>query len=106
MFTVLFLESYARTRFDVLCDVNIVSGATGSGDVRFIDIEEGEDLFGGDDIDHEIGNLFVIPTETETEYRAIVDGLREMGRRVKRAAMVDIDLANADREAVETALWS
>lgn len=102
MFTILFLESYNRTRFSVACDVRMVAGVA---PVRFIEIEEGADLFGGDDIDHEIGNLFVIPTNDEGEYRAIVDGLREMGVRVKRAAMVDEDLTGADRYGVEAALY-
>ena len=102
MFTILFLESYNRTRFDVLTDVRMVSRPA---DVRFIDVEEGEDLFGGDDIDHEVGNLFLIPTTEVSEYRAIVDGLREMGTRVKAAAMVDVDLTGADRDEVEGVLY-
>ena len=102
MFTILFLESYNRTRFSVLADVMTVAGPTRP--VRFIEIEEGADLFGGDEVDHEIGNLFVIPTETVEEYRAIVDGLREMGR-VKRAAFVETDLTDADRDGVEGALY-
>ena len=102
MFTILFIESYARTRFSVACDVRMVAGVA---PVRFIEIEEGEDLFGGADVDHEIGNLFVVPTADVAEYRAIVDGLREMGVRVKRAAMVDVDLTGADRDGVEGALY-
>ena len=103
MYTVLFIESYNRTRFSVLADVMTVAGPTSP--VRFIEIEEDADLFGGDDVDHEIGNLFVIPTNDEGEYRSIVDGLRDMGTRVKRAAMVDVDLYGADRYAVEGALY-
>ncbi len=103
MFTILFLETYNCSRFSVRSDVAMVAC---TAPIRQLELEEGEDLFGGADNDHEMGNLFVIPTETETEYRAIVDGLREMGRRVKRAAMVDTDLTGADREAIEAALWS
>jgi len=103
MFTILFLESYNRTRFSVLADVMTVAGPTRP--VRFIEIEDGEDLFGGDDYDCEIGNLFVIPTATVAEYRALVDGLREMGTRVKAAAMVDVDLTGADRDEVEGVLY-
>ena len=102
MFTILFLESYNRTRFSVRTDVAMVAG---TAPIRQIELEEGENLFGGDEVDHELGNLFVIPTTEESEYRAIVDGLRDMGRRVKRAAMVDVDLTDADREVIEEALW-
>ena len=102
MFTVLFLESYNRTRFAVRADVAMVAG---TAPIRQIELEEGADLFGGDDTDVEIGHLFVVTTATEAEYRALVDGLREMGVRVKRAAMVDVDLTGADRAAVEGALY-
>lgn len=102
MFTILFLESYNRTRFSVGCDVRMVAGVA---PVRFIELEEGADLFEGGDNDHEIGNLFVIPTTDVDAYRAMVDGLREMGRRVKRAAFVETDLTDADREAIEGALY-
>ena len=102
MFAILFLETYNRTRFSVRADVATVAG---TAPIRQLELEEGADLFGGADVDHEIGNLFVIPTATVGEYRAMVDGLRAMGVRVKRAAMVDVDLTGADREAVEAALW-
>ena len=102
MFTILFIESYNRTRFSVRADVATVAG---TAPIRQLELEEGADLFGGADVDHEIGNLFVIPTTDVSEYRAMVDDLRANGVRVKRAAMVDIDLTGADREAVEGALY-
>ena len=78
MFTILLLESYNRTRFSVRADVVAVAG---TAPVRQIELEEGADLFGGDDTDVEIGNLFVIPTTDVAEYRAMVDDLRANGVR-------------------------
>ena len=71
MFTVLFIESYNRTRFSVHADVVM---AAGTAPVRHIEMVEGADLFGGADVDHEIGNLFVVPT-TDVE-RVPGDGRR------------------------------